>query len=83
MNSVLSIIGLSFDIVGAYFISKSPIKKNTYDLICELNPTVNSEVTKEIFEKLYLERNNNRIGFILLTIGFSIQLFSNLLQLNK
>jgi len=81
--NVLSLIGVCFDIIGAIFISRPIITKDTLELVIESTGCQNIKDKKNQFSRLWKERTSNRLGVVLLIIGFTLQAISYVLQILK
>ena len=73
LNILLGMIGISIDIVGAYFLAQGFIRKNVEDAYVEtLMAFQNLTVAKSMMQ----QKAEAKIGLLILTIGFLTQLLS-------
>jgi hypothetical protein len=77
-----SILGLYFDVIGAYFLAQSFIAKKLDDIVCESWGTRNKYYTGGMSENLgqsfYQQSVEARTGFLVLLLGFTLQGIGNL-----
>ena len=71
------ILGLFFDIIGAYYLAQSSITKKLEDVVCESFGDENEKypggLSDNLGQSLYQQSIEARTGFIILSIGFIFQ----------
>lgn len=87
MDSILTnpqAVGIMIDIIGAYFLSRGFIFADTRELIAQSWGTDDKKknlrggLSGNLFVGFYRQMNEARAGFIVLTVGFILQLIGTI-----
>ena len=71
------VLGIFFDIIGAYYLAQSFVTKKLEDIVCESSGNKSDKypgsLSENLGQSLYQQTIEARTGFVILTAGFIIQ----------